>query len=106
MKLLRVIRETAPESGGPIEGLLRSSEALIRHGHEVEVVSLDSEDDAKSRDYPFPVIGLGRGIGRYGYNARLAPWIRENARRFDAVVLHGLWNYSSVGAWRGLRNQS
>jgi glycosyltransferase involved in cell wall biosynthesis len=106
MRLLRVIRQTNPESGGPIEGLLRSSEALIRHGHEVEVVSLESADEAASRGFPFHVTGLGRGIGKYGYNPRLTPWIKENARRFDAVVLHGLWNYSSVGAWRGLRNQS
>ncbi len=106
MRLLRVIRQTNPESGGPIEGLLRSSEALIRHGHEVEVVSLESADEAASRGFPFHVTGLGRGIGKYGYNPRLTLWIKKNARRFDAVVLHGLWNYSSVGAWRGLRNQS
>ena len=106
MRLLRVIRQTNLESGGPIEGLLRSSEALIRHGHEVEVVSLDSPDEAKSRAFNFPVIGLGRGVGKYGYNPKLTSWVRENARRFDAVVLHGLWNYSSVGAWRGMKNQS
>jgi glycosyltransferase involved in cell wall biosynthesis len=105
MRLLRVIRQTNPESGGPIEGLLRSSEALIRLGHEVEVVSLESADEAASRRFPFPVTGLGRGIGKYGYNPRLTSWIKKNARRFDAVVLHGLWNYSSVGAWRGLKNQ-
>ncbi len=106
MRLLRVIRRTNPESGGPIEGLLRSSEALIRLGHEVEVVSLESADEAASRGFLFPVTGLGRGIGKYGYNPRLTSWIKKNARRFDAVVLHGLWNYSSVGAWRGLKDQS
>ncbi|WP_348260936.1 glycosyltransferase [Telmatobacter sp. DSM 110680] len=106
MRLLRVIRQTNPESGGPIEGLLRSSEVLIRNGHEVEVVSLESADEAESRGFSFPVTGLGRGIGKYGYNPKLIPWVKENARRFDAVVLHGLWNYSSVGAWRGLKNQS
>ena len=106
MRLLRVIRDTKAESGGPVEGLIRSSEVLIRLGHEVEVVSLDSAQEAESRRFPFPVIGLGRGIGRYGYNPKLMRWIEENAKRFDAVILHGLWNYSSVGAWRGLRNQS
>ena len=106
MRLLRVIRQTNPESGGPIEGLLRSSEALIRLGHEVEIVSLESADEAASRGFSFQVTGLGRGIGKYGYNSKLSSWIKENARRFDAVVLHGLWNYSSVGAWLGLRNQS
>ncbi|MGA8740207.1 MAG: glycosyltransferase, partial [Terracidiphilus sp.] len=29
-----------------------------------------------------------------------------NANRFDVVILHGLWNYSSVGSWRVLRKHS
>jgi glycosyltransferase involved in cell wall biosynthesis len=103
MRLLRVIRSTNAESGGPIEGLLRSSEFLIHEGHEVEVVSLEDKEEVASRSFPFPLIALGRGVGRYGYNRRLAGWIRDNAHRFDAAVLHGLWNYSSVGAWRALR---
>ena len=106
MRLLRVIRNTNPESGGPIERLLSSSEALLRDGHEVEVVSLESEEDVAKRQFPFRVTALGRGLGKYGYNPRLAPWVRQNAGRFDAVVMHGLWNYSSVGAWLGLRRTS
>ena len=101
-----MICSTNPETGGPIEGLLRSSEMLLRDGHEVEVVCLEPEEDVAKRKFPFPVVALGGGIGRYSYNPRLTPWIKENARRFDAVVLHGLWNYSSYGAWRALRNQS
>ena len=106
MRLLRVIRSTNPESGGPSERLLRSSEALIRDGHEVEVVSLESEEDVAPRKFPFRVTALGWGVGKYGYNPRLAPWVRENASRFDAVIMHGLWNYSSFGAWLGLRKTS
>ncbi len=104
VRLLRVIRSTDPESGGPIEGLIRTSEILMRAGHEVEVVSLESQETAARRSLPFPVIGLGRGLGRYGYNYRLVPWMKQNIRRFDAVVLHGLWNYSSFGAWRALKH--
>ena len=83
MRLLRVIRETSPESGGPIEAMLRSSEALIRLGHEVEVVSLESAEAAASRGFPFPVTALGSGIGKYGYNPRLKPWIKE--KREDSM---------------------
>jgi glycosyltransferase involved in cell wall biosynthesis len=106
IRVLQVIRSTDPESGGPVEALLRTSEVLVREGHAVEVVSLESEEDAASRGFPFPVVGLGSGTTRYGYNPRLGQWIRRNADRFDAAVLHGLWNYSSFGAWRGLRNQT
>jgi glycosyltransferase involved in cell wall biosynthesis len=106
VRVLQVIRSTDPESGGPIEALLRTSEVLLREGHEVEVVSLEPASEIASRSFPFPVVALGGGITRYGYNLHLTPWIRQNADRFDAAVLHGLWNYSSFGAWRGLRKQA
>ena len=106
MKLLHVISATDPESGGPIEALLRISEVLLREGHQVTVVSLEDEREVERRKFPFTTVGLGRGTRAYRYNAKLAPWLRQNARQFDAVVLHGLWNYSSLGSWRGLRSGS
>ncbi len=104
MRLLHVIRTTDLESGGPIEGLLRGAEVHIRDGHTIEVVSLEAQEEVAQQMFPFPVTALGKGIGRYGYNPRLAPWLREQAGRFDAVIVHGLWNYSSLGSWLGLKN--
>ena len=106
MRLLHIISSTDPESGGPIEALLRFSEVLLRDGHEVVVASLEPEEEAAQRPFPFPVIGLGSGVGKYRYNPRLSRWVRRNAGGFDAVVLHGLWNYSSLGSWLALNNLS
>jgi glycosyltransferase involved in cell wall biosynthesis len=106
MKVLHVIAGTDPESGGPIEALHRISEVMIRDGHQVVAVSIEDEKDAASRRFPFPVAGIGRGTRPYSYNPRLTSWLSENARQFDVVVLHGLWNYSSFGAWRALRGNS
>ena len=106
MKLLHVIASTNPESGGPIEALLRISEVLIRDGHEVTVASLEAEKQTAGRSFPFPVIGLGAGSGKYRYNSRLVSWLKENACSFDAVILHGLWNYSSLGSWQALKKSS
>jgi glycosyltransferase involved in cell wall biosynthesis len=103
MKLLHVIAGSDQESGGPIEALLRISEVLVRNGHEVATVTLEDEAEVAQRNFPFPLVGLGRGSRPYRYNRRLASWLREHARNFDVVVLHGLWNYSSFGSWRGLR---
>lgn len=106
MRLLHVIRGMKPESGGPLEGTLRSAEVAISNGHEVEIVSLESEDVVAGGTFKAPVTALGRGIGRYGYNSKLVPWLRRHADRFDAVILHGLWNYSSLGSWRALRKHA
>ncbi len=106
MKLLHVIAGSDSESGGPIEALLRISEVLIRDGHQVSVISLEDESEAARRKFSFPIIGLGYGSRPYRFNPRLAPWLKTNAHRFDAIVLHGLWNYSSFGSWRGLRKST
>jgi glycosyltransferase involved in cell wall biosynthesis len=106
MKLLHVIAGTNPESGGPIEAILRISEILIHDGHQVEVVSLEDDHEVATRKFPFSITGLGHGSRPYRFSPRLTPWLRENACRFDAVVLHGLWNYSSFGSWRALTKAS
>ena len=103
MKILQVTASTAADSGGPIESVLRNSEVWVRDGHSVEVVSLEDEADVAQRSFPVPLVALGRGIGKYGFNPRLPHWMRAHAREFDVVILNGLWNYSSVGSWQGLR---
>lgn len=40
---------------------------------------------------------------RYGYTPKLGKWLKKNARSYDAVVLNGLWNYTSYGTWSALR---
>jgi len=43
---------------------------------------------------------------RYGCTPHLARWLRRHAKDYDAVIVNGLWNYASFGAWRGLRKGS
>ena len=103
MRLLHVICTTDSESGGPIEALKRISDVMVRDGHGIQAVSLESPEEAARRSFSFPLIGVGRGIGKYRYAASLTRWLRQNAENYDAVILHGLWNYSSAGAWRALK---
>ncbi len=39
---------------------------------------------------------------RYGYSPNFVPWLKENAKRYDAIVINGLWNFTSLAAWRAL----
>jgi glycosyltransferase involved in cell wall biosynthesis len=34
------------------------------------------------------------------------PWIKQQQREFDAVLVHGVWQYSSFGVWRALHGSS
>jgi len=101
LKILHVIRSVDPAGGGPIEGIKRQYEAT-RHLVDREVVCLD-RNPPDSASFPMPVHALGTmfkagPIARYGYSNSLVPWLRANAHRYDAIIVNGLWNYSSFGA--------
>lgn len=102
LRLLHVIQTVNPESGGPIEALLRFSDVLTRRGHSVEVLSLDAPEEMARYAMPFPATGVGPGVLKYTYAPRLTAWLSANLHRFDVVSLHGVWDYSSFGAWRVL----
>jgi glycosyltransferase involved in cell wall biosynthesis len=102
MKIVRSTHTVNPARGGPIESIRQSSAALRRRGHEVEIVSLDAPDDPWVREAPAPVHALGPGLGSYGYSSRFSRWIKEHRTEFDAVIVQGLWQYSSFGVWRAL----
>ncbi len=104
MKLLHIICSTEPESGGPIEALRRISEVLTRDGHEIHVASLESQQKIEKCGLNLRLTGMGPGTGRYSYTGSFAPWLKQKAGDYDAVIVHGIWNYSSAGVWRALRN--
>ena len=103
LRVLDVIQSLDPALGGPAEGLRQISAALQRLGHASEVLSLDCDTDGWVRAFPATVHALGPRHGRFGYAHRLVPWLREHAGRYDAVVVHGLWQYHGLATWRALR---
>jgi glycosyltransferase involved in cell wall biosynthesis len=102
MRLLRATHTVNPALGGPIESIKQSSAALMRRGHEVEIISLDAPNDAWVRDSAMPIHALGPGLGSYGYAPRFSDWIRERRANYDAVIVHGIWQYTSFGVWRAV----
>jgi glycosyltransferase involved in cell wall biosynthesis len=102
MKILRSIHSLNPAIGGPMESVKQSSAILASRGHRVEVVSLDAPSDPWISEFPVRVHALGRGCGGYGFTSRLTPWLKEHRREYDAVIVHGVWQYSSFGVWRAL----
>ncbi|AUT53526.1 glycosyltransferase [Paraburkholderia caribensis] len=103
MKILHLLSTVDPRAGGPTEGVRQSGVAMASLGHEVEVASLDAVDAPHVRDFPLPVHALGPGRNYYGFTADFVPWLSREAQRFDAVIVHGLWQYHGFGAWRALR---
>ncbi|MGH8095321.1 MAG: glycosyltransferase [Chthoniobacterales bacterium] len=102
MKILRCIHSLDPAIGGPYESVKQSSLIFVQRGHEVEVASLDPPEAPGVKEFPGRVHALGPGRGSYGYAPRFVSWIREHHAEFDAVVVHGIWQYHSFGVRRAL----
>jgi glycosyltransferase involved in cell wall biosynthesis len=71
-------------------------------GSEGEVVTLDDPADPSLKVLPFKVHAMGPVSTRFGYTARLIPWLVTERDRFDGVVLHGLWQYLSFAVRRAI----
>jgi glycosyltransferase involved in cell wall biosynthesis len=103
MRILHVLSSANPDMGGPLEGVRQRGLRLQQLGHTVEVVTLDNPNEGFLKEFPLPVHALGPSRGFYGYNAKLVPWLKIHVADFDAVIVNGLWQYHSFGAWRALR---
>ncbi|MDP8984906.1 MAG: glycosyltransferase [Pseudomonadota bacterium] len=103
MKLLHVLSSGDPRAGGPVEGVRQRGLRLRQLGHTVELVTLDDPALPFVKEFPLCIHALGSSRGGYRYSAALVPWLRANARRYDAIVVNGLWQYHSFGAWRALK---
>ena len=86
-----------------MESVKQSSLVLSYRGHSVEIASLDSPDKPWIRDFPVPVHAFGPGRGSYGYAPKFTRWLKDRRTDYDAVIVHGIWQYNSFGVWRGLR---
>ena len=103
LRILHCIHSVNPAGGGPIEGVKQMSAVNNRNGHTVEVVCLDNPGDPWVRDFPLACHAMGPSYLSYGYTPRLVPWLRANRRRFDIVVVNGIWQFQSFGTWLALR---
>jgi glycosyltransferase involved in cell wall biosynthesis len=106
LRVLDVIRTLDPSAGGTVEGLRQFCLATKAMGHQPEVATLDAPDAPWLAPFPAPTHALGPGRGTYGHSMHWVPWLKAHARHYDAIVLHGLWQYQSYGTWLALRGQA
>ncbi len=91
-----------PATGGPCQGIRNSIPALIKLGCENEVVCLDDPEDDYQCDDTFTIHKIGRGRGPWCYHKSLRPWLAEHLDNYDAVIVHGLWQYHSYAVTQSI----
>ena len=85
-----------------MEGVRQIARAALAWDQKTTVVCLDAPGEPFLQGNPFVAIALGPGTLAYGYTPRLAPWLRAHAREYDAIIVNGIWQYSSFAVWRAL----
>ena len=104
LRILHAIITVNPAYGGPIEGIVQASREHRRRGNSIEIVSLDGPDEPSLDQCEVVCHPVGPGFGKYRYAPKLVPWLRANAPKYDLVIVNGIWNYTSFGVWRALRD--
>jgi glycosyltransferase involved in cell wall biosynthesis len=102
MNILHSIHSANPAGGGVIEAVNQLTTAHLQQGHKVEIVCLDAPEDPWLRNTRLPIHALGPGYSSFGYTPRFVSWLRENRPKYDAVIVHGLWQYHGLGVRRAL----
>lgn len=102
LRVLHVLPSLDPRTGGVAEAVVQLVNHMLPHGCVGEVATLDAPDGPLFDRIRARVHRLGPGRGFYGLSMRLARWIRANAARYDAVVVHGIWQFHSIAAYYGV----
>jgi glycosyltransferase involved in cell wall biosynthesis len=101
-RLLQVIASMDPAFGGPQENASQLSRALSRLGGTADIVTLDDASATWGAE-GCSVFRIGPARwGNYCYSEQLLQWMHSHAHNYDAVIVHGLWQYVGLATWRAL----
>jgi glycosyltransferase involved in cell wall biosynthesis len=64
----------------------------------VDVISVDSPSARWLTDLPGDPRAFGPGLGKFAYSRRFLRWLQRHATDYDAVIVHGIWQYQSRAA--------
>lgn len=103
MRILHVLPSIDPALGGPPECISRLSDAMVRAGSRSDVLSLETPKDEWRANWSVDVQSIGHTFGKYRYCRGLRPWLEANRNNYDAILVHGVWQYQGLGVWQECR---
>ncbi len=105
IRLLRALHSLTPAGGGPTAGVRSITPVLAARGVATEIVTVDDPASAHRCPEATAIHALGPSRRANGYCAALRPWLRRELPRFDAAVVHGLWQFHGYAVWREARRR-
>jgi len=96
-KVLRIIGSIDPRFGGPSAGIIESSLTLIKRGFEVHILTADPKKAIFFKSNKIKIINKGPHIlGNYYFSLKQFFWLRQNRDKYDAFIVHGLWQFKTL----------
>jgi glycosyltransferase involved in cell wall biosynthesis len=108
MKILHIISSMNPNAGGTSQAVRNLIPNLQEFYTDNEVICFDSEELAYGSKDDFKIFKIGNGRTSYQYRPLLLKWLANNLSQYEAVIVHGIWqyhNYAIYKAVRGLKKQ-
>jgi len=102
IRVLHLLPSLEPRTGGVAEAVVQLVNHMGSDGCIGEVVTLDAPDAPDFERIKCRVHRLGPGRGFYGLSFGLVRWLRAHASDYDALIVHGIWQFHSVAAWLGV----
>jgi len=91
-----------PNSGGTTEAVHRLCEALNHLEVESQVASLDPPSLEVNGALEIHRLGPGK-LGKFAYSRKAAEWLSDSVEQFDAVIIHGIWQFHDLAAANACR---
>jgi hypothetical protein len=106
MKILHVISSLNLEGGGPAQGVRNLTSFYADMGISPTVLTLDNPDDNLGSIDHLEVVRLGKGKGIFSYHPGLVTWLKQHVHEYDAVIVHGLWQYHGYAVYKALKESN
>lgn len=102
MKIIHVVSGMDPKAGGISQAIRTMIGGLTDQGIYSEVVSVGSEMGDHETNDPFPIHFTGPGKSAWQFSAGLQSWLNKNLAHYDAVLVHGLWQYHTYAVYQAI----
>ncbi|MBN8879477.1 MAG: glycosyltransferase [Sphingobacteriales bacterium] len=106
MSVLHIISSIDPQKGGVAQAVRTMIKELGKMGHIHEVVTIDDPALKFDSGDDFIVHKVGPGRTPWLYSLALRRWLDEHAKRFDTMIVHGLWQYHTYAVLRAWRRNN
>ena len=95
-KVLRIIHTLDPKLGGPVRSIIDSSLVLSKQGLKIDILTSDPKNSNFYRSRKIKIINKGPTVGKYNFNIKLFLWVLHSRHKYDAFIIHGIWQFHTL----------